>query len=545
MKIKLFFLAWILIGASHILIAQEKYFVAFTDKEGTPFTIDKPNDFLSEKAITRRSKQGIAVKETDLPVSPTYISEIQQLGAKVFYPLKWFNGVVVETYSNEMVNSILNKPFVTEVSMVFDPTSKGVPLPDDEIFPVFRGKSSANDYYDYGSSANQVKIMNGHKLHNLGFRGKGMTIAVLDAGFLNANVLPALDSVFQNGQIIHIKDFVNPHSNVFQEHSHGTIVLSAMAGNFPGQLIGTAPEANYILIRSEDTSSEQIIEEYNWAAAAELADSLGADIINSSLGYYVFDAGWQNHTYANMDGETTPCARAANFVRETGILVVASAGNEGNNEWGNIITPSDAFGSIAVGAVDGIGNYVGFSSRGPSADGRVKPDVAAVGLGTVIQSANGGIGTANGTSLSAPLISGMLACLWQALPDNTAEDIYKFLIRSGSQYQSPNHTLGYGIPDFEIALNHINQEPNGVYRLNLFPNPTNNQITFYIPWEGFSEFNLSLIDIYGRSVLERKVTSTSSYYTLHFPQNMSSGTYLLRLNKGEDTLIGRFIKSNL
>ncbi len=525
--------------------SQEKYFIAFTDKNGTQFSVDNPSEFLTQRSIERRAKQGIAITERDLPVSQSYIDEIEQLGVNILYSLKWFNGVIAVISTEEMVNNVLDKTFVNGVFMVFDSQAKGIPLADEDFFQAYSSKASAEDYYSYGASAAQVKMMNGHKLHNLGFRGNGMRIAVFDSGFNSVNVMSAFDSLRSNNKIIYTKDFVNPTSNIYNEHYHGAIVLSAMAANIPEVLVGTAPEAEYILIRSEDATSEQIIEEYNWAAAAELADSLGADVINSSLGYYEFDSEWQNHTFSDMDGETTPSARAANIAANVGMIVVASAGNEANNEWGRIITPSDAFGAIAVGAVDSEGEYVSFSSVGPSADGRVKPDVVSMGYLTAVQQVSGEISTANGTSLSAPLVSGLISCLWQALPDASAEEIYNFTIRSASQFSNPSPTLGYGIPDFELALNELPNFPRGEANLRLFPNPTNGKLTILIPCNNCNEMFLSLFDISGKQLVGEVISSTGNVINIDIPETYPEGVYFLRLIQGNNYYTGKFVKTSL
>jgi subtilisin family serine protease len=321
------------------------------------------------------------------------------------------------------------------------------------------------------------------------------------------------------------------------------VVLSAMAGNIPGELIGSAPEANYILIRSEDANSEQIIEEYNWAAAAELADSLGVDIINSSLGYYVYDAPWQSYDYTQLDGKTTPAARAANFASEKGILVVVSAGNEGETDWEHINTPADAFGVIAVGAVNEFGQYVSFSSTGPSADGRIKPDVVAMGVRTVIQSPTGQVGSASGTSLSAPIISGLAACLWQALPSLTVKELTQRMIQYSSNSMAPNNQIGYGLPDFAFSLNSVPQHPNGKH-IHLYPNPTRSVVHIYLPKPLTVNSSVQIITTAGIVVKKENILSSSIVHTLHIPEKYPSGFYLIKLITGNESMTGRVIKTN-
>ncbi len=523
------------------VLGQEKYFVSFKDKLGTPYTIGYPEQFLSSASIQRRERQSISINETDLPVSPQYLHQLEETGAKVLYPLKWFNGAVLETYGAEMINQILGLESVLEVVQIFEPGIKGSPMPEEDTYTIFTIAQETDDYYFYGSSSTQIKMMEGHSLHNNGFRGEGMTIAVLDAGFYKANTMPSLQNLWDNGRVIFTRDFVNPNSDIFEEHAHGMLVLSVLAGDMPGQLIGSAPEANYILIRSEDANSEQIIEEYNWAAAAELADSLGADIINSSLGYSRYDAPWQSHSYLDMDGKTTPAAKAANFAGNKGILVVSSAGNEGSTEWKNITTPADALNALAIGAVNSNGEYVYFSSIGPSADGRIKPDVVAMGSRTVAQVTNGQIAAVNGTSFSAPLVAGLAACLWQSNPNLTVKEIAQRIIRSSNTFTKPNNFVGYGIPNFSLAMEGLPNIPQGK-NLHLFPNPTNELVSFWLPSYLETDYSVGLYTITGTKIKQEFIPKTSIFYTLNIPEKYPPGLYIVKLMAGVEKKVGKVIK---
>ena len=304
---------------------------------------------------------------------------------------------------------------------------------------------------DYGNSLSQLTQLNGQYLHQQGFRGKGIQIAILDAGFLNANTIAAFDSLRNSNRILGTRDFVDPKADIYKQNYHGMSVLSCMGGNVPGDLKGTAHDASFYLIRSEDAATEYLIEEDNWVAAAEYADSLGVDIINSSLGYYEFDDPNMNHTYADMNGKTTRVTRGANMAFQKGILVFSSAGNEGNNSWEHIIAPSDGENVIGVGAVDKKGIRATFSSVGPAYNGAVKPNVAATGAGTTLVLNSGFIGNANGTSFSSPVLAGLGACLLQANPEATAKQIKLAIEKSANQYDKPDSLLGFGIPDFEKA----------------------------------------------------------------------------------------------
>lgn len=525
------------------LFAQDVYFIGFANKIGTNYSISSPLEFLSQRSIDRRIRQGIAINQSDLPVSQSYINEVASKGVLIRYPLKWMNGVVA-TIPNESVLLEVNQlSFVTKTIKIFDSSVKGSILPDDEFGPIFSEKRDPTNFYNYGSSSTQIKMMNGHKLHNLGFRGQGMLIAVLDAGFRNVNMLSAFDSLWFNNRIVFTRDYVNRNSNIFNEHSHGTIVLSAMAGNIPGQLIGTAPEASYILIRTEDANSEQIIEEYNWAAGIELADSLGADLINSSLGYYQFDLESQNHSYSHMDGQTTPSARMANEALNKGLLVIASAGNEGSTLWQRIITPSDAFGCIAVGAVDSDGNYASFSSIGPSFDGRVKPDVSAMGKATVVQNSLGNLATANGTSLSAPLVAGLATCLWQKYSNLTASEMKQLIIQAGSLYNNPNAYLGYGIPNFGVYATGLIDTNDTFLKVRLFPNPTDSTISFVTPNILMNkELTIRVFGVSGNLEFQSIIVASSNITQINLPMGMARGVYLVFVHSDNYSSVEKFVK---
>ncbi len=527
---------------ANLSYCQDKYFISFTDKQESTYSIDSPSEFLSQRSIDRRAKQGIAVTEIDIPVSYSYINQVRETGAKVLYPLKWFNGVVVEVYSSTMINDILNLSFVSSMELIFQKNVKSKPLPEIRSRQLQKSTGSTSDFYEYGFSTNQVKMLNGHVLHNNGFRGQNMVIALLDAGYYAVNTLPAFDSLRGGGRILFERDFVNSESDMYQEHTHGMVVLSVMASNIPGQLIGTAPEASYVLLRSEDAGSEQIIEEYNWAAAAELADSLGVDVINSSLGYSQFDLSWQNHSYSSMDGQTTPSARAASYAAQAGILVVVSAGNEGNSSWAYITSPADAIGSLTVGAVNVYGDYAPFSSRGPSYDGRVKPDVVALGMGTAVQTSDGFIGTANGTSLSAPVISGLAACLWQAFPDLNVSELANKIVSSASSYNNPTTTLGYGLPNFEKALFGTSSPYAFENRkLEVYPNPTRGQLTVKVPFDVNSLVRISFFSSLGNCVYQELVQPYSNTFEVQLPSGFSPGLYIISLSTGNWVLHSKIV----
>ncbi|MBN1988578.1 MAG: S8 family serine peptidase [Bacteroidales bacterium] len=509
--------------------SQSKYFIAFTNKSNSTYSTENPSDFLSPTAISRRERQGISVTTQDLPVNQQYIDAVIKQGAMVKYPLKWFNGVVAEIPSSAVTTAILGLDFVASVSQIFDPAKQGTPLSEFDFGAAYQSKSTDTDRFSYGSAAQQIKMLNGHILHNQGFTGKGMTIAVLDAGFRNVNTLTAFDSLRNSQRLLGTKDFVNPAANIYLQHSHGTVVLSTMAGLIPNTLVGTAPHASYWLIRTEDTNSEQLIEEYNWAAGAEFADSVGADVINSSLGYTTFDVTSQNHTYAELDGNTAPSTKAANIAAQKGMVVVISAGNDGDSPWRYISAPADATGVLTVGATTSTGQPASFSSVGPSADGRIKPDIAAMGVNTAVQNIDGSIGTTNGTSLSAPVISGLVACLWQAHNSYTATEIVEQIKANASQSQLPNNTLGYGLPNFGTALSTNNMENSSAAGLRIYPNPFDTTITLTLPNATNKLVSVTVVSVNGQRLVSQVKNASNGLVELILPKELSSGLYLINV----------------
>jgi serine protease AprX len=391
-KLTAFFTFLFIITFAVSQVAPNRYWVKFTDKNNTPFSIGNPDAFLSQKAIDRRIAHDIAIVENDLPVDPVYIQGVINTGATLLNVSKWFNSVTVFTSNPSVVAAINALPYVLSVE-------KSIPNPgiirEKFVKPFFEhetySKIPEGDFlksgtsglvYNYGQAYNQINMLNGILLHNDGYDGEGMTIAVLDAGFLNANTIPAFDYLWDNGKILGYKDFVNPaNPDIFGSHSHGTSVLSTMGANLPGQMVGTAPQASYWLLRSEDGSTEFLIEELNWVSAAEFADSVGADIINSSLGYTVYDDPSQSYSYNDMDGNTAPVTIGADLAVSKGMIVVNSAGNSGSSNWLYIGAPADGDSVFSIGAVNSSGSYASFSSIGPTYDGRIKTQCGGSGTG--------------------------------------------------------------------------------------------------------------------------------------------------------------------
>ncbi len=517
-------------------VAQNYYWVAFSDKNNSPWSLSFPEEYLSEKAIQRREKQNITIDLFDLPVNPSYIQQVTQLGASLIHTSKWLNGITVKVFDANFPDEVVKLPFVSEIQLTKRTTQEKSAV-NKFAEPDVSGNSLEIDTLVYGESAYQVAQLNGQFLHNQNFKGQGMTIAVLDAGFYKVDQYPAFDSLWINGQIAGTKNFVadNSVAGLFEGHYHGMSVLSTMGGNVPGELMGTAPKASYWLIRSEDHVTEFLIEEDNWVAAAEFADIVGADVINSSLGYFTFGDPAMNHTYAEMDGKTTRVARAANIAASRGILVFSSAGNEGreNNPWKYIITPSDGDSVIAVGAVNKEGVPAPFTSWGPASDGDIKPNVSAVGWNTIIQRSNGTIGTGNGTSYSSPVMAGAATCLWQANPFATAAQVKSAIEQSAHLYSNPDSLLGYGIPDMKIAdkilKTTILEKRNTTAKWLVYPNPAFDYIVLQKQNNlSYEKVHIAIYSVDGK-LLRKEEKSDAIKIILQNLRNLPHGLLILHI----------------
>ncbi len=421
-----------------------KYRVYLKDKKGSPYKKSRPLDFLSQKALDRRAKWKIEIDDYDLPVPPAYVGELAGRGAKVLCMSKWNNTVLVQDADSAKLEALTALPFVEKVQKVFAGTLYEHPDSVREKRLAEIKDTLAHSTNFYGASRDQVSQLDGVLLHSAGYRGKGMTIAVIDGGFYNADAMQLLDNV----KVLGTHNFVRPAQSVYDENSHGTSVLSCMGANKPYVLMGTAPEAEFWLLVSEDTYSETPAEEDYWAAAVEFADSVGADVVSTSLGYNIFDDKSMNVKYRELDGCSRLNSRSASLAASRGLLSVNSAGNSGDDSWKLITPPADANGTLTVGAVSRNGMNTFFSSVGSTADGRIKPDVMALGLGAAIAQGDGEVGKANGTSFSAPVTAGMAACLMQALPEYRPEELIDLIRQCGSNAEHPDNIMGYGIPDY-------------------------------------------------------------------------------------------------
>lgn len=436
---------------------QKKFWVTFSDKKNSTFDVNKPEEFLSPRAIERRVKQQIPITEEDLPVNSNYLSAIENLGAEIHNQSKWLNASSIIT-TDSVATLIQELAFVDTIQYVGKHYDNRIILRKTGKVRDSTEIPFQNDNF-YGFGEEQINMVKGAFLHEKGFRGKSKLIAVLDGGFSNVDIMPFFDSLRADERLIYQKDFVDGDDFVYESSGHGSQVLSVMASNIPGYFVGTAPDATYVCLKTEDTRGEYLIEECNWAAALEYADSLGVDVVNSSVGYTTFHDKLMNHSYDMLDGKTAIASRAANAAFAKGMIVVNSAGNDGNGEWKYIDVPADATNILTVGATNGEGKRANFSSIGPTPDGRVKPEIAAMGKGTIVASVyQSKVNKANGTSFSSPLIAGMVASLWDAFPEKSNKEIIWAILSSSSQFNDPDMEIGYGIPNFEEAYNLLSQE---------------------------------------------------------------------------------------
>ena len=423
------------------------YRLYLTDKKASPYSLNHPGRYLSRRSIERRKRQQLPIDSTDLPVNPRYMHQIEQKDVCIIGQSRWQNTVLVRLKDSTRIHQLEQLAFVASTKLVWiapdsvTPTAQKTPYRDD-----FEERDSIGGLY-YGKNDSQIRLLQGHRLHQIGLSGKDMMIAIIDGGFKNVNRIPA----FQLIDICGYQDFVSPASpNIFAETDHGTKVLSTMAINTPYFYIGTAPKASYWLLRSEDQQTEQEVEEDYWTMAAEFADSVGCDLINSSLGYHEYDHPWMSHQLRHLDGHTAFVSRSASLLASKGIILVNSAGNSGMSPWKKIGVPSDADDILTVGAItaDEPRHIAPFSSVGPSQDGRIKPDVVAIGAPAFLVNGRGVMIEDMGTSFSAPTVCGLAACLWEGLPEKSAIEIINLIRQNSDNYDHPDNIYGYGVPDF-------------------------------------------------------------------------------------------------
>lgn len=484
---------------------------------------------LSEYSISNKVKKGVPLDQHDYSLSTNYKKQLNQLGIKVVYVSRWLGAICIET--EKPVDQLQSLAFVQSIER-----HKTLVL-NDKVLSSKKAKISSHNRSSskYGIAENQIQMLNGVSLHDQGYKGEGITIGVFDNGFAGADTIDALDSLINDGRVKAVYDFVNDNDQVYDDGDHGTMVLSTMASNYPDSIIGTAPNANYYLFVTEDTYSESQVEEVNWLKAIEYADSLGVDVTNTSLGYTEFDNPKENYTYEDMDGNTTIITKAADMAAKKGILVVSSAGNSGNDPWYYISAPADGDSVLAIGAVNYFGEIVSFSSRGPSYDGRVKPNVCAQGAYSAVVRPNNQLTYSNGTSFSGPILAGMAACLMQANPEKTNMDLFKAIEKSSHQFDNPDHHYGYGIPNFIMADSLLKADTlvshSKFYKAQVLPTPFVSDFTIYLVTDFDQTVDINVYDVNGRNVFSKQAYFRSGRNSYHIKNSViwSEGIYFIKV----------------
>ena len=513
-------------------VAPSIYWVQFTDKANSPYSIDNPEAYLSPRALQRRANLGIAIDEYDIPVNPQYLQAVANGGAELLNPSKWLNGVTVHVTDPSVIDAINELAFVSTVRN----------CPNDlkaqerkqrwlagEMKPVVANRG-LRGYY--GGAETQVTQLKVDVLHEMGYDGTGVFVAVLDGGFIGTETQPCFDNMREEGRLLGVRDYVYGSTTVYSQSTHGTSCLSTMAAYDPDDMMGTAPKASYLLIHTEDGDGENIVEEYNWVSGAELADSLGVDVCSTSLGYVGFDMSEWDHPFPDYDGHTAPMTIGAEIAASRGMICVNAAGNDGPGTC-TLGIPGDAEHILTIGAVDGDGNRASFSSVGPTYDGRIKPDVMAMGEGTYVAAGYADWGweyyNGNGTSFATPVLAGAVACLRQARPYASVQEICDAIRQCGSNASTPDSYYGYGIPDFSkaIELLHID-EPNGgtpVEVVSVYPNPSNGSV--HVVLNGGAKADLAVYDMMGRCLYTYSFNGLNHTTLENQLNSLTSGVYFI------------------
>lgn len=529
--------------------AQDRYVIFLKDKKNSPIDFNNPQTYLSNKALLRRASMQIAVDSSDLPVNPVYIHAIANTGAKILNTSRWFNTITVQADTQQVIN-IGSLNYVLSYKKVYG-TNLHRSQRDNKFDEFYKQENSSKNNYqftgNYGGADNQIKMIKADQLHASNFTGKSMTIAVIDAGFRNANTHIAFDSLRANNKILGTWDFSRNHPYVYDFSNHGTSVLSCISANVPDSMIGTAPHASVYLLRSEEEAEEYLVEEYNWTAAAEFADSVGADIINSSLGYTTYDANSQSYTYADLDGNSTVITRAANIASSKGVLVVNSAGNSGSSSWFYIGAPADGTEVFSIGSVGPDQILSSFSSHGPTSAGLIKPDVVAQGGPSFIARANtGSFGFGSGTSFSGPIIAGFSACAWELYkvshPFSRPSEVKAWIKQYANNANNPNNDYGWGLPDGSKLLLNAAIEQNKSNDVVVYPNPNKGFLQINLTDQNNKSYQLIISDLLGKDLYSQTFTSIEMLNGIELPSKISKGIYILSLESNDLNYRIRFIR---
>ena len=527
----LLFVFFISINLSY---TQEHAWVYLNGKDNVATYMANPLTMLTQKALDRRTNQGVSLNFSDVPITPSYITDISTAtGITYIGSSKWLNAIHVVGSQADINALLVSFVYINSIEFADDSLNSGSRVSSENLkrLPVnkFQKDNMLRIAYEYGQAQNQIEMFKAHKLHELDYTGAGITIAVIDAGFPNVDTNAGFDKIRTNGQILGGYDFVNNSADFYTGNSHGSNVLSFIAGYYDGatKYIGSAPEASFYLYISEDAIPETPAEETYWVMAAEQADYEGVDIINTSLGYTTFDESKYDYDYTtDLDGNTSFITRGAELAYTKGIVVINAAGNSGNNAaWGGRVgVPADGPNVFTIGAVNSAGNYASFSSKGPTSDNRLKPDVCVQGQGASYINTSGTVAAGNGTSYSSPLLAGGVACLWQALPGKTNAEIIQYVKESASIYTTPNYELGYGVPNLELARSLSVSELELNETISIYPNPTTDNIKVNLP-NSMDKATVTVFNVLGKKVITQEMSATNNKIKI---SHLNSGIYLLK-----------------
>ena len=539
MKNLLLLLAVLMAGT---IQAQEDALVFFADKEDVAVSIANPISIMTQEAIDRKTLQGTLIDERDVPVNEDYIAQIKAApGITVYAKSKWMNSAYIRGSQGE-IEDLLDLSFVTAVefmdkSLNFGPTTGNT----SDKFAVENQPSRI--IYDYGAAANQIEMLEADYLHEQDFTGDGMIVAVMDSGFPNVNSNPAFSHIVSEGRLLGTYDFALRQTNVDGTGSHGARTFSDIGAFIQDQFVGTAPEASFYLFRTEYGPTENPVEEAWWVEALERADSLGVDVVNTSLGYRGYDNPNYDHTYEDLDGQTTIGARGGNHAFDKGMILVTSAGNGGNSGFPTVGTPGDSPGILTIGAVDSNGDYASFSSIGPTADGRVKPDVMAQGASSAVVDQDGNVTTGSGTSFSSPIMAGAVASLWQARPEVPNGHLMQVIRESASLFNNPTNQMGYGIPNFEDAYNALLvlglEDQLLSEQFAIYPNPISTQVNISFP-QNIEGAEITVYNVLGNIVLQKNISPLNNSIDV---SSMTSGMYIASIESNNKTNSFKLIKN--
>lgn len=538
MKNRLVLLLFLLFSVNSFA-QNEDAWVYFKNKPSESIFLSSPLKMLSQRSLDRRARYQIPIDNKDAPIEASFMSQIRDaIGITVLAKSKWLNALHIQGSQNDITN-LLNLDFVARVEFANNSLNNPEKSSSTNKLNSHLEKLKIEADFNYGYSNNQIEMLKGNVLHENDFTGEGMQIAVIDAGFPNVDNFEAFKRIRDNNQILGGYNFVDRNTDIYTRNSHGMSVLSTIAGYLENEFVGTAPDAKFYLFISEDTYNEVPLEESLWVEAAEKADSLGVDVINTSLGYTTFDNPNYNYSYNDMDGKTAFISRGAEIAFSRGMIIVNSAGNSGNKDWIYINSPADAESVLSIGAVNENGEIASFSSFGPTSDGRIKPDVCAQGAGVYIIDNNGNIATSNGTSFSSPVLTGVVTCLWQAFPRKSNIEITQIVKEYASLYNSPTTQEGYGIPNFELIYYYLTDTEMPITDFTLYPNPVMEELSLQFPTD-LEKVQIRISNTIGQIITAKTIYKDAPKIDLSFLQN---GLYLISLSYNNEFETIKIIKN--